>query len=127
MDQIIAPSASPIIHGMGPFSWHRQETSEKQDLISLMQKGFYSFFCTISFNKHELSEVKLGVPTVAQRDRQHQDAVSILGSAQWVKGSGVLGSDFWPRNSICHRAAKKKKKNKREVKLEGLVIQRNLL
>ena len=49
------------------------------------------------------------------------DTGSIPGPVHWVKGSGIaitvecrpqlcLGSDPWPRNSICHGVAKKEKK-----------------
>ena len=47
------------------------------------------------------------------------DTGSIPGLAQWVKALALLplccsqlwlGSDPWPRNSVCCRAAKKKKK-----------------
>ena len=51
---------------------------------------------------------------------EHWDAGSIPGPAQWVKALVLLqlwrslhlwlGSDPWPGNSICHGAAKKKKK-----------------
>ena len=50
---------------------------------------------------------------------QRQDIGSILSPAQWVKGSGVatavVGSDPWPRNSICCGVAKKIKKKKKGV------------
>ena len=44
---------------------------------------------------------------------EHWDTDKIPGLAQWVKDPGLLqlqlGSDPWPGNSMCHRAAKKRK------------------
>ena len=56
---------------------------------------------------------------------QLQDTGSILGPTQCVKGflqtqqrvQLRLGSDPWPGNSTCHRAAKKKKKKAYESKM----------
>ena len=43
---------------------------------------------------------------------QHQDAGSILSLA--CRSQLWLGSDPWPENSICHRAAKKQNKTKQK-------------
>ena len=76
--------------------------------------------------------VGVGAPAVVQQDQpvvslQHQEADSIPSPVQWVKGSGtatavtqaatVAWMDPWPRNSICHRAAKRenKKEGKKKV------------
>ena len=70
----------------------------------------------------------MGDPTVTQQDQQCLDrqrlgsagmqvqspAALIPGLAEWVKDLALLqlrlGSDPWSENSLCHGAAKKKKK-----------------
>ena len=66
----------------------------------------------------EDKRTKGGVTPVAQQDWQHLgswDEGSIPGPAQWVQDHPLrlklqIGSDAWHRNSMCHRAAKKERK-----------------
>ena len=62
-----------------------------------------------------------GVLAVEQQDQWHLwNSGMILGLAQWVKDLVLLqlrhrsqlqlGSDPWPRNTTCHKVAKKEKK-----------------
>ena len=61
-----------------------------------------------------------GLGGVSEAPRQ----ISIPNRTQWVKDPALpqlwyrlqmwLGSDPWPRNSICRRVAKKKKKKKKD-------------
>ena len=97
----------------------------------LAQKCPYTTFTFVKRKKKKKKKNALrGVPAVEQWDWQHLGSTEtqVQSPAQhsglldpavpwlWLRSQLWLGSDPWPRNSICHRAAKRKKRMPQEMR-----------